>query len=391
MKKLQNVGDQPHLLMDSPQSDSGGLLKTGIFSFFLHIFLISLLIFNLKTGTTKSAPTVYRVTIKPLSFRDNSKPPPLQALPSPKPIPEKPQIKKEKNKPKKEVLQIKPVKEAVKQSEPVEEPKQLPEPLPRPQVDDQTIQEPIPLPMAETSTLDTDSNLEKEDILPIPTTLSPVESNKNTPVELGGGDRTGTGTGTGNGGSTPGGSVKGEGTGEGSTGGGSRWGWLGSTEGTGPGRGASGAGRSGEGSGSGEGGSGSGGLGKETGTGRGSGIGIGDGTGKGGGLGGFEGGRFRGSGSRGAPPRYVENPKPPYPLEAKNKAYEGKVLLQVEVLSNGRVGEIFVKESSGYDVLDQSALDTVKKWRFIPARKGGIAIPCWVNIPITFKLKDISF
>jgi protein TonB len=63
----------------------------------------------------------------------------------------------------------------------------------------------------------------------------------------------------------------------------------------------------------------------------------------------------------------------------------------VEVLSNGRVGDIFVKESSGYEVLDQNALETVKKWRFIPAKKGAIPIPCWVNIPITFQLQDVSF
>jgi protein TonB len=55
------------------------------------------------------------------------------------------------------------------------------------------------------------------------------------------------------------------------------------------------------------------------------------------------------------------------------------------------VGEIEVKESSGYEVLDRSALETVKKWRFIPATKGGVSIPSWVHIPITFQLQDVSF
>jgi protein TonB len=85
-------------------------------------------------------------------------------------------------------------------------------------------------------------------------------------------------------------------------------------------------------------------------------------------------------------PRYAGNPKPLYPQEAREKGYQGEVLLRVEVLSNGRVGEIEVKESSGYDVLDQSALTAVKRWKFIPARKGGVAIPLWVNIPIKFEL-----
>ena len=47
---------------------------------------------------------------------------------------------------------------------------------------------------------------------------------------------------------------------------------------------------------------------------------------------------------------------------------------------------IEIKKSSGYDRLDQSALTTVKQWRFIPARKGEVAIPLWVNIPIKFQL-----
>jgi protein TonB len=46
-----------------------------------------------------------------------------------------------------------------------------------------------------------------------------------------------------------------------------------------------------------------------------------------------------------------------------------------------------VKKSSGYEVLDRSALATVKEWKFIPANQGNGAIPCWVNIPIKFQLQ----
>jgi protein TonB len=67
------------------------------------------------------------------------------------------------------------------------------------------------------------------------------------------------------------------------------------------------------------------------------------------------------------------------------------VVVKVEVLPNGQVGQVEVEKSSGYEILDQSAVAAVKKWRFIPARKGGVTIPCWVNIPIKFRLRDISF
>jgi len=94
--------------------------------------------------------------------------------------------------------------------------------------------------------------------------------------------------------------------------------------------------------------------------------------------------RGRGNGAR---PRYAENPKPPYPEEAKKKRYEGEVVLRVEVLISGRVGQIEIKKSSGYELLDRSALTTVKQWRFIPAKKDESPIPLWVNIPVKFQLQ----
>jgi TonB family protein len=306
-----------------PHSETGRLLETGVFSFLLHIVLITLLIFNLKTGNPKGRFPVYRVTIQPSSLQNNPKHLFPQALPIPQPIPVKSQIEKEENR----------SKEQVKQSKPVEEPK----PLPQHPVDDQTIHKPIPLPMAETSTFNTDPILETEEILPIPTSL-PLDG-KNTSTKSG----------------TGGSSLSGSGEGEG-FGGGSRW--IGIGKGTGMERGVPGSGGSGKGTG----------MGKK-----------GPGSGSG------------GSGPGVSSPGYVENPKPAYPFEARERGYEGEVLLKVEVLPNGRVGEVIVEKSSGYEVLDQSALATVKKWRFIPARKGKVAFACFVNIPVKFQLRDSSF
>lgn len=86
-------------------------------------------------------------------------------------------------------------------------------------------------------------------------------------------------------------------------------------------------------------------------------------------------------------PKYVENPKPIYPREARKKGYEGEVILRVEVLPNGRVGQIEVRRSSGYEILDRSAMETIKQWRFIPAQKGEDRVTFWVNIPIKFQLQ----
>ena len=126
------------------------------------------------------------------------------------------------------------------------------------------------------------------------------------------------------------------------------------------------------------------------GEGSGSGTGHTGGSGKGSGKGGGIFGKIfssHGTGRNGAWPRYTENPKPTYPEEAREKGHQGEVVLRVEVLINGQVGQIEIKKSSGYELLDHSALATVKQWRFIPAKKGEASIPLWVNIPIKFQLQ----
>ncbi|MFA6411946.1 MAG: energy transducer TonB [Syntrophales bacterium] len=88
-----------------------------------------------------------------------------------------------------------------------------------------------------------------------------------------------------------------------------------------------------------------------------------------------------------ATPRYRDNSRPAYPRLAQARGYEGTVLLSVEVLSDGRVGRTRVKSSSGYVLLDQSALDTMKQWFFEPGKKKGLPVAMWVDIPIRFALQ----
>jgi len=88
-----------------------------------------------------------------------------------------------------------------------------------------------------------------------------------------------------------------------------------------------------------------------------------------------------------ARPRYDRNPKPSYPRIARRRGYEGVVVLKVEILPNGRVGQLRVKRSSGHHILDRSALKTVKQWKFIPAKQGENPIRIWAEIPIKFELE----
>jgi protein TonB len=85
---------------------------------------------------------------------------------------------------------------------------------------------------------------------------------------------------------------------------------------------------------------------------------------------------------------YLNNPKPPYPGFAYQNRQEGKVVLRVHVLPTGEVDDVQLAQTSGYDSLDNSALNTVKKWKFVPAKKDGKIIDQWVRVPINFALKN---
>jgi TonB family protein len=87
-------------------------------------------------------------------------------------------------------------------------------------------------------------------------------------------------------------------------------------------------------------------------------------------------------------PRYLNAARPSYPLMARMRGYEGMVVLAVEVLTDGRAGEVRIKKSSGYALLDQSALNAVRAWRFEPARKMDTPLVMTVDIPVRFSLSE---
>jgi protein TonB len=83
---------------------------------------------------------------------------------------------------------------------------------------------------------------------------------------------------------------------------------------------------------------------------------------------------------------YLNNPKPEYPMTARQQQWQGTVLLRVYVDADGKALQVNVQRSSGHGVLDESALDAVKRWRFVPAKRGDMAEASWVTVPIVFEL-----
>lgn len=87
-------------------------------------------------------------------------------------------------------------------------------------------------------------------------------------------------------------------------------------------------------------------------------------------------------------PGYFQNRPPRYPPLAKKMHQEGLVMLMVEVDRKGMPVKVEVKQSSGYQLLDQVALEAVRHWRFQPERIGDIPIESKVTIPIRFRLEE---
>jgi protein TonB len=84
---------------------------------------------------------------------------------------------------------------------------------------------------------------------------------------------------------------------------------------------------------------------------------------------------------------YLDNPAPVYPASSRRSGEQGRVILRVLVNANGGADEVQLRTSSGHLRLDETARDAVRRWKFVPAKRGAEAVPAWVLIPISFRLE----
>jgi protein TonB len=84
---------------------------------------------------------------------------------------------------------------------------------------------------------------------------------------------------------------------------------------------------------------------------------------------------------------YLDNPAPSYPALSRRLHEEGRVLLRVLVNPAGRADEVQVQSSSGHSRLDTAARETVRGWKFVPAKRGAEPVAAWVLIPVSFRLE----
>jgi protein TonB len=84
----------------------------------------------------------------------------------------------------------------------------------------------------------------------------------------------------------------------------------------------------------------------------------------------------------------LNNKAPAYPMLSRKRKEQGTVWLLLLVSKEGLVKELKLKKTSGFDRLDQAALQAVKKWQFQPARKQGQPIDYWYELPLKFSLQQ---
>lgn len=80
--------------------------------------------------------------------------------------------------------------------------------------------------------------------------------------------------------------------------------------------------------------------------------------------------------------------EPVYPPASRRAGEEGTVKLRILVDERGAPRQVELLRGSGFDRLDQAAIDAVRKWRFKPASSGGQNITAWTQVAVTFRLQD---
>lgn len=87
------------------------------------------------------------------------------------------------------------------------------------------------------------------------------------------------------------------------------------------------------------------------------------------------------------PARPRSRPKPRYPRLAQRQGIEGSVTLRLRIDASGHVQDAVVVSATPAGVFDDAALQTARRYRFTPARRGGEAVASTLQQTIRFELQ----
>ena len=87
-------------------------------------------------------------------------------------------------------------------------------------------------------------------------------------------------------------------------------------------------------------------------------------------------------------PVLIDGPAPRYPPLALRRGWEGTTVVRIVVQPDGRVSRVEVDQSSGFELLDDAALEAIRSWRFQPGTRGGLVSESEILHRVRFRLVD---
>ncbi len=84
---------------------------------------------------------------------------------------------------------------------------------------------------------------------------------------------------------------------------------------------------------------------------------------------------------------YAHTTPPVYPRRAIDKGQQGIVIVKALISTDGSPAKVTVYTSSGYELLDMSAINAVKEWSFKPSVLQNDQIASWILVPVKFMIQ----
>jgi TonB family protein len=71
---------------------------------------------------------------------------------------------------------------------------------------------------------------------------------------------------------------------------------------------------------------------------------------------------------------HLHNPAPDYPRMSVKLGEQGQVMVRVFIGADGVPQKVELQTSSGFERLDKAGMDAAMRWRYVPGKRGGVAI-----------------
>ncbi|HUX20780.1 MAG TPA: energy transducer TonB [Spirochaetia bacterium] len=75
-----------------------------------------------------------------------------------------------------------------------------------------------------------------------------------------------------------------------------------------------------------------------------------------------------------------------YPVIARERGFQGTVVVEVQVDADGRAGAVQVTRTSGHRILDSAAAEAARSGSYRPATEGGQPVGSSIELTVTFQL-----